>query len=138
MAEKSAQNLIDEIKRAEQQPRAADLRARHPLCRRTYGQLLADHSRRSPNSRPTVEELMEVPEVAPKSRKASLIFSPSRKSKTDQAPQDEGLKNDREAPGAGGCALRGENVRFTGALARRSRDEAGAEVLRHGGKCRGR
>jgi len=79
MAEKSAQNLIDEIKASKNNSLARLIYALgiRFVGERT-GQLLADHFASLPKlAEATVEELMEVPESAPKSRKASLIFSPS-------------------------------------------------------------
>ena len=140
MAEKSAQNLLDEIEASKNNSLARLIYAlgMRFVGERT-GQLLADHFASLPKlAEATAEELVEVPEVGPKvAQSIADFFSEPANQKLIQRLKDEGLKmtEKREAPED--TRFAGKTFVFTGALARRSRDEAGAEVTRHGGKVSG-
>src|SRR6266850_541158 len=140
MAEKSAQNLIDEIKASKNNSVARLIYALgiRFVGERT-GQLLADHFASLPKlAEATVEELMEVPEVGPKVAQSSAdFFSEPANQKLIKRLKDEGLKMTEKRQAPEDARFAGKTFVFTGALARRSRDEAGAEVLRHGGKVSG-
>jgi DNA ligase (NAD+) len=140
MAEKSAQNLLDEIAASKNNSLARLIYALgiRFVGERT-GQLLADYFASLPKlAEATAEELVEVPEVGPiVAQSIADFFSEPANQKLIKRLKDEGLKmtEKREAPED--MRLAGETFVFTGALARRSRDEAGAEVMRHGGKVSG-
>jgi len=140
MAEKSAQNLIDEIKASKNNSLARLIYALgiRFVGERT-GQLLADHFASLPKlAEATVEELMEVPEVGPKvAQSIADFFSEPANQKLIKRLKDEGLKMTEKRQAPEDARFAGKTFVFTGALARRSRDEAGAEVLRHGGKVSG-
>jgi DNA ligase (NAD+) len=137
MAEKSAQNLLDEIKASKSNSLA---RLIYALGMRFVGertaQLLADHFASLPNlAKATEEELVEVSEVGPKvAHSIADFFSEAANQKLIKRLEAEGLKmtGNRQAPED--TRFAGMSFVFTGALARRSREEAGAEVIRHGGK----
>jgi DNA ligase (NAD+) len=137
MGEKSAQNLLDEIKASKNKTLSRLIYAlgMRFVGERT-GQLLADHFASLPKlAKATEEELVEVSEVGPKvAHSIADFFSEPANQKLIKRLEDEGLKmtGNRQAP---------EDTRFaemsfvfTGGLARRSREEAGVEVMRHGGK----
>jgi DNA ligase (NAD+) len=140
MAEKSAQNLLDEIAASKNNSLARLIYALgiRFVGERT-GQLLADYFASLPKlAEATAEELVEVPEVGPiVAQSIADFFSEPANQKLIKRLKDEGLKmtEKREAPED--TRLAGKTFVFTGALARRSRDEAGAEVMRHGGKVSG-
>jgi DNA ligase (NAD+) len=137
MGEKSAQNLLDEIKASKNKSLARLIYAlgMRFVGERT-GQLLSDHFASLPKlAKATEAELVEVSEVGPKvAHSIADFFSEPANQKVIKRLEDEGLKmtGNRQAP---------EDTRFaemsfvfTGALSRRSREEAGVEVMRHGGK----
>jgi len=140
MAEKSAQNLLDEIKASKNNNLA---RLIYALGIRFVGertaQLLADHFASLPKlAEATVEELVEVPEVGPKvAQSIADFFSEPANQKLIKRLKDEGLKMTEKRQAPEDARFAGKTFVFTGALARRSRDEAGAEVVRHGGKVSG-
>jgi DNA ligase (NAD+) len=140
MAEKSAQNLLDEIAASKKNSLARLIYAlgMRFVGERT-GQLLADHfGDLTKLANANLEELVEVPEVGPKvAQSIADFFSEPANQRIIKRLKDEGLKmtEQREAPVD--TRLAGKTFVFTGALARRSRDEAGAEVTRHGGKVIG-
>jgi len=137
MAEKSAQNLLDEIATSKNNSLARLIYALgiRFVGERT-GQLLADHfGDLMKLAKANLEELVEVAEVGPKvAQSIADFFSEPANQKLIRRLKDEGLKmtEKREAPLD--TRLSGKTFVFTGALARRSRDEAGVEVTRHGGK----
>ena len=137
MAEKSAQNLIVEIAASKSNSLARLIYAlgMRFVGERT-GQLLAEHFASLPElAEATVEELEQVAEVGPKvAQSIADFFSEPANRKLIQRLKEEGLNmtEKREAPED--TRFAGKTFVFTGALARRSRDEAGAEVARHGGK----
>jgi DNA ligase (NAD+) len=140
MAEKSAQNLLDEIAASKNNSLARLIYALgiRFVGERT-GQLLADHfGDLMKLAKANLEELVEVAEVGPKvAQSIAHFFSEPANQKLIKRLKDEGLKmtEKREAPVD--TRLAGKTFVFTGALARHSRDEAGAEVTRHGGKVTG-
>jgi len=137
MAEKSAQNLLEEIKASKSNSLA---RLIYALGMRFVGertaQLLSDHFASLPNlAKATEEELVEVSEVGPKvAHSIADFFSEPANQKLIKRLEVEGLKmtGNRQAPED--TRFAGMSFVFTGALMRRSREEAGAEVMRHGGK----
>jgi DNA ligase (NAD+) len=137
MAEKSAQNLLAEIRASKNNSLARLIYAlgMRFVGERT-GQLLADHFASLPKlAKATEEELEEVPEVGPKvAHSIADFFSEPANQKLIKRLEDEGLKmtGNRQAPED--TRFAGMSFVFTGALARRSRDEADVEVMRHGGK----
>ena len=85
-----------------------------------------------------MEELEEVPEVGPKvAQSIADFFSEPANQKLIQRLKDEGLKMTEKRAAPEDTRFAGKTFVFTGALARRSRDEGGAEVARHGGKVTG-
>jgi DNA ligase (NAD+) len=137
MAEKSAQNLLDEIKTSKNSSLARLIYAlgMRFVGERT-GQLLADHfASLSKLAEASVEELVEVPEVGPKvARSIADFFSEPANQRLIKRLQGEGLKMTEKRQAPDDTRFAGKTFVFTGALARRSREEAGAEVMRHGGK----
>jgi DNA ligase (NAD+) len=137
MAEKSAQNLLDEIAASKGNSLARLIYAlgMRFVGERT-GQLLAEHFASLPKlAEATVEELEEVPEVGPKvAQSIADFFSEPANQKLIQRLKDEGLKMTEKRAAPEDTRFAGKTFVFTGALARRSRDESGAEVTRHGGK----
>ena len=138
MAEKSAQNLLDEIVASKNNSLARLIYAlgMRFVGERT-GQLLADHFASLPKlAEASVEELEEVSEVGPKvAQSIADFFSEPANRKLIQRLEKEGLKMTEKRAAPEDTRFAGMTFVFTGALARRSRDEAGAEVARHGGKA---
>jgi DNA ligase (NAD+) len=137
MAEKSAQNLLDEIASSKNNSLARLIYALgiRFVGERT-GQLLADHFGSLPKlAEATREELEEVPEVGPKVAQAIAdFFSEKPNRELIKRLAAEGLKMTEKRAAPEDTRFAGKTFVFTGALARRSRDEGGAEVVRHGGK----
>jgi DNA ligase (NAD+) len=137
MAEKSAQNLLDEIATSKNNSLARLIYALgiRFVGERT-GQLLADHFASLPKlAAASRVELEEVTEVGPKvAQSIADFFSEPANQKLIRRLAEEGVKmtEKREAPKD--TRFAGKTFVFTGALARRSRDEAGIEVTQHGGK----
>jgi DNA ligase (NAD+) len=137
MAEKSAQNLLDEIAASKNNSLA---RLIYALSMRFVGertgQLLAEHFASLPKlAEATAEELEEVPEVGPKvAQSIADFFSEPANRKLIQRLKDEGLRMTEKRAAPEDSRFAGKTFVFTGALERRSRDEGGAEVTRHGGK----
>ena len=140
MAEKSAQNLLDEIEASKKNSLA---RLVYALGIRFVGertaQLLATHFGSLEAIRDASEEqLTEVGEVGPKVA-ASIKEFFSEKANRDliKRLRDAGLKPKEEKPAVKDARLEGKTFVFTGSLERRSREEAGAEVAEHAGKVTG-
>jgi len=140
MAEKSAQNLIDEIAGSKNNSLARLIFALGiPFVGERTGQLLADHFASLPKlAEATVEALVEVPEVGPKVAQSIADFF-SEKANKDVVKRlaAEGVKMTEKRAAPEDTRFAGKTFVFTGALERRSREEAGAEVARHGGKVGG-
>jgi len=137
MAEKSAQNLLDEIAASKKNSLA---RLTYALGIRFVGertaQLLADHfGSMEELAKATEEELTNVTEVGPKVAEGILeFFSESANRKLIERLRAAGvnLKSERQAPKSAKFA--GKTFVFTGTLSHRSREEAEALVASHGGK----
>lgn len=136
-AEKSAQNLLDEIQASKKNSLARLIYAlgMRFVGERT-GQLLAAHFGSLPKlAHSSVEELTEVTEVGPKvAQSIAEFFSEPANQKLIKRLEDEGVNMVEKRQAPVDTRLAGKTFVFTGALARRSREEAGAEVVRHGGK----
>ena len=137
MAEKSAQNLIDEIAASKKNSLARLIYALgiRFVGERT-GQLLADHfGSMEKLADATAEELEGVREVGPKVAGGILeFFSESANRKLIDRLRSAGVNMEavRQAPKSAKFA--GMTFVFTGTLANRSREEAEALVTSHGGK----
>jgi len=140
MAEKSAQNLLEEI----------DASKKNSLARLIYalgiqfvgertGQLLAEHfSSLEELAAAKEEELEEVPEVGPKVA-ASIVefFSEPANRQLIKKLRKAGVHPTAEKRVVKSQKLTGKSFVFTGGLANRSREEAGELVTQHGGKVSG-
>ena len=140
MAEKSARNLLEEIQASKNNTLARLIYALgiRFVGERT-GQLLASHFASLPKlAEASMEQLEEVTEVGPKvAQSIADFFSEPANQKLIKRLKDEGLKMTEKREALESTRLAGKTFVFTGALARRSRDEAGAETMRHGGKVSG-
>ncbi|MGH9712998.1 MAG: NAD-dependent DNA ligase LigA [Candidatus Acidiferrales bacterium] len=140
MAEKSAQNLLDEIAASKKNSLA---RLIYALGIRFVGertaQLLSDHfGSMDKLAEAAEEELKEVTEVGPKVAEGILEFfseSANRKLIERLAAAGVNMKGERQAPKD--TKFAGKTFVFTGTLAHRSREEAEALVASHGGKAGG-
>jgi DNA ligase (NAD+) len=137
MAEKSAQNLLEEI--AESKKASLDRLINAlgiPFVGERTGQLLAEHFGSIEDlAGATEEQLYEVPEVGPKVASGILEFfsEPANRQllkKLDKA----GVRPRVEKREVKSQKLAGKSFVFTGGLANRSREEAGELVQQHGGK----
>jgi DNA ligase (NAD+) len=137
MAEKSAQNLLDEIAAS----KSNDLsRLIYALGMRFVGertgQLLAEHfGSISALAEADEQALTEVAEVGPKvAASITEFFSERANRKVIERLRAAGVdpKHERQAPVSN--RLAGQSFVFTGTLERRSREEAGESVIAHGGK----
>jgi DNA ligase (NAD+) len=137
MAEKSAQNLIDEIAASKKNSLARLIYALgiRFVGERT-GQLLADHfGSMAKLAEATAEDLEGVHEVGPKVAEGILeFFSETANRKLVERLRAAGVNMEvvRQAPKS--AKLAGMTFVFTGTLANRSREEAEALVASHGGK----
>jgi DNA ligase (NAD+) len=140
MAEKSAQNLLDEIAASKKNSLA---RLIYALGIRFVGertaQLLAAHfGSMDKLAHASEEELTNVTEVGPKVAEGILeFFSESANRKLIEHLRAAGvnMKEERAAPKSAKFA--GMTFVFTGTLVNRSREEAEALVAAHGGKAGG-
>ncbi len=138
MAEKSAQNLLDEIAASKKSTLA---RLIYALGIRFVGertaQLLADHfSSMDKLAEASEEELTGVTEVGPKVAEGILeFFSEPANRKLIEHLRAAGvnMKGERQAPKD--TKFAGKTFVFTGTLTHRSREEAEALVASHGGKA---
>jgi DNA ligase (NAD+) len=140
MAEKSAQNLLDEIAASKKNSLA---RLVYALGIRFVGertaQLLATHfGSLEAIAEASEEKLTEVGEVGPKVAAAITEFF-SEKVNRDliKRLREYGLKPKEEKLALKDKRLEGKTFVFTGSLERRSREEAGAQVAEHAGKVTG-
>ena len=136
MAEKSAQNLLDEIAASR----------KNELSRLIYGlgigfvgertaQLLAEHfGSMEKIADATAEELMEVHEIGPKVA-ASVVdfFSERANRKLIERLREKGVRMKEERRAITDHRLAGKSFVFTGTLEHHSREEAGQLVASHGG-----
>jgi DNA ligase (NAD+) len=138
MAEKSAQNLLDEIAASKKNSLARLIYAIGiQFVGERTAQLLAAHFASMEKLRDaTDEELLEVEEVGPKIAKGMREFfseSANRKLIDHLRAVGVNMKEERAAPKD--ARFTGMTFVFTGTLARRSREEAEALVAAHGGKA---
>jgi DNA ligase (NAD+) len=137
MAEKSAQNLLDEIETSK----------KNPLSRLIYalgiqfvgertGQLLAEHYFSIEElAAAKAEDLEAVPEVGPKvSASIAEFFSEAANRSILKKLYKAGLRPTAEKRELKSQKFAGKSFVFTGGLANRSREEAGELVQQHGGK----
>jgi len=137
MAEKSAQNLLEEIEASKKNHLA---RLIYGLGMRFVGertaQLLAGHfGSLEALANASEEDLTQVTEVGPKVA-ASIVefFSERVNRKIIDRLRAAGVDPKHERQALRSTRLAGKSFVFTGALARQSREEAGALVAAHGGK----
>jgi len=136
-AEKSAQNLLDEIQASKKNSLARLIYALgiRFVGERT-GQLLAEHfGSLQALAEATGEQLTEVTEVGPKvAASISEFFSERANRQVIERLRAAGVNPKHERTTPRSTRLAGRTFVFTGALARRSREEAGAQVVSNGGK----
>ena len=140
MAEKSAQNLIDEISASKSNSLARLIYAiGMPFVGERTAQLLAEHfCSMDKLASASAEQLMEVGEVGPKVAEGVLeFFSESANRKLIEHLKAVGInmKEQRAAPIS--AKFLGKTFVFTGTLANRTREAAEALVAAHGGKAGG-
>ncbi|MGA2483439.1 MAG: NAD-dependent DNA ligase LigA [Candidatus Acidiferrales bacterium] len=137
MAEKSAQNLLDEIEASKTRSLARLIYALgiRFVGERT-GQLLAEHFGSLEELAEAGEErLVEVPEVGPKvAASIAEFFSEAANRELIKRLKKAGVHPPEEKRRLKSQKFAGKTFVFTGALANRSRDEAGELVKEHGGK----
>ncbi|GAC1630754.1 MAG: NAD-dependent DNA ligase LigA [Candidatus Acidiferrum sp.] len=140
MAEKSAQNLLDEIEASKKNPLARVIYALGiQFVGERTGQLLAEHfSSLEELAEASQEQLEEVNEVGPKVA-ASIVdfFSEPANKRLIKKLDSVGLRPTAEKPKVKSNKLGGKSFVFTGGLANRSREEAEEIVKQHGGKIVG-
>jgi DNA ligase (NAD+) len=138
MAEKSAENLVEEIAASKKTSLARLIYALgiRFVGERT-GQLLAEHfGSMDKLAEAKIEELMEVGEVGPKvAEGVAEFFSENANRKLIEHLRAAGvnLKEERKSPK--GTKFAGKTFVFTGTLANRSREEAESLVAAQGGKA---
>jgi len=136
MAEKSAQNLLDEIEASKKNSLARLIYALGiQFVGERTGQLLAEHfSSLQEFAGATEEQLIEVPEVGPKVA-ASIVefFSEAANRQLIKKLEKAGVRPTAEKRVVKSDKLEGKSFVFTGGLANRSREEAGEIVKQHGG-----
>jgi DNA ligase (NAD+) len=140
MAEKSAQNLLEEIEASKKNSLARLIYALGiQFVGERTGQLLAEHfSSLEELAAAKEEELEEVPEVGPKVA-ASIVefFSEPANRQLIKKLRKAGVHPTAEKRVVKSQKLAGKSFVFTGSLANRSREEAGELVIQHGGKVSG-
>jgi DNA ligase (NAD+) len=140
MAEKSAQNLVEEVQASKKNPLSRLIFAlgMRFVGERT-GQLLAEHfSTLEELEAAKQEELEQVPEVGPKVAESIVeFFSEAANRKLVKKLRDAGVRPTAEKREVKSQKLAGKSFVFTGGLANRSREEAGELVQQHGGKVSG-
>ncbi len=137
MAEKSAQNLLEEIEASKKNSLERLIYALGiQFVGERTGQLVAEHfSSLEELAAATEEELEEVPEVGPKVA-ASIVefFSEAANRQLIKKLSKAGVHPTAEKRVVKSQKLAGKSFVFTGGLANRSREEAGEIVQQHGGK----
>src|ERR1700692_974869 len=140
MAEKSAQNLLDEIAASKKQPLSRLIYAlgMRFVGERT-GQLLAENfGSLEELAEAKAEDLEKVAEVGPKVSEAIVeFFGEPANRKLIKKLHAAGVRPTAEKREIKSQKFAGKSFVFTGALERRSREEAGELVLQHGGKLSG-
>jgi DNA ligase (NAD+) len=140
MAEKSAQNLLDEIEASKKNSLARLIYAVGiQFVGERTGQLLAEHfSSLEELAAAKEEQLIEVPEVGPKvAASIAEFFSEPANLKLIKKLQKAGVNPTAEKRKVKSDKFAGKSFVFTGGLANRSREEAGEIVQQHGGKVSG-
>jgi DNA ligase (NAD+) len=137
MAEKSAQNLLEEIEASKKNSLERLIYALGiQFVGERTGQLLAEHfSSLEELAAAKEEELEEVPEVGPKVA-ASIVefFSEPANRQLIKKLNKVGVHPTAEKRKVKSDKFAGKSFVFTGGLANRSREEAGEIVQQHGGK----
>jgi DNA ligase (NAD+) len=140
MAEKSAQNLLEEIEASKKNSLERLIYALGiQFVGERTGQLLAGHfSSLEELAAAKEEQLEEVPEVGPKVA-ASIVefFSEPANRQLIKELSKAGVHPTAEKRKAKSDKFAGKSFVFTGGLANRSREEAGEMVQQHGGKVSG-
>jgi DNA ligase (NAD+) len=140
MAEKSAQNLVEEVQSSKKNPLSRMIFAlgMRFVGERT-GQLLAEHfSTLEELEAAKQEELEQLPEVGPKVAESIVeFFSEAANRKLVKKLRDAGVRPTAEKREVKSQKLAGKSFVFTGGLANRSREDAGEFVQQHGGKVSG-
>jgi DNA ligase (NAD+) len=140
MAEKSAQNLLEEIEASKKNSLARLIYALGiQFVGERTGQLLAEHfSSLEELAAAKEEELEQVPEVGPKVA-ASIVefFSEPANRQLIKRLAKAGVRPTAEKRQVKSDKFAGKSFVFTGTLANRTREEAGAIVVEHGGKVSG-
>jgi DNA ligase (NAD+) len=140
MAEKSAQNLVEEIQASKKNPLSRLIFAlgMRFVGERT-GQLLAEHfSTLEDLEEAKQEELEQVPEVGPKVAESIVeFFSEAANRKLVKKLREAGVRPTAEKREVKSQKLAEKSFVFTGGLVNRSREEAGELVQQHGGKVSG-
>src|SRR6266567_806326 len=140
MAEKSAQNLLEEIEASKKNSLARLIYALGiQFVGERTAQLLAEHfSSLEELAAAKEEELMQVPEVGPKVA-ASIVefFSEPANRQLIKKLRKAGVHPTAEKRQVKSDKFAGKSFVFTGGLANRSREEAGEIVQQHGGKVSG-
>ena len=140
MAEKSAQNLLDEIAASKKSSLARLIYALgiRMVGERT-GQLLAAHfSLLEELASAKEEQLLEVGEVGPKVAAAiAEFFSEPANRQIIKKLEKAGVRPTAEKRVVKSQKFAGKSFVFTGGLANRSREDAGQLVMQHGGKISG-
>jgi DNA ligase (NAD+) len=140
MAEKSAQNLIDEIVASKKNSLARLIYAiGMPFVGERTAQLLAEHfCSMDKLASASTEQLMEVGEVGLKVAEGVLeFFSESANRKLIEHLKAVGLNMREERAAPLSAKFAGKTFVFTGTLANRTREAAEALVAAHGGKAGG-
>jgi len=138
MAEKSAQNLLDEIAASKTRSLARLIYGIGiPFVGERTAQLLAAHfGSMDKLAEASAEELTEVNEVGPKiAEGVREFFSESANRKLVEHLRAVGVNMKEERPAPKSAKFAGMTFVFTGTLAKRSREESEALVAAHGGKA---
>ena len=140
MAEKSAQNLLDEIEASKKNSLARLIYAIGiPFVGERTAQLLAAHfGSMKKIAEASAEELMEVTEIGPKiAEGVQEFFSERANVKLVERLEAAGVNMKEERAAPKGTKFAGMTFVFTGTLKKRSREEAEALVASQGGKAGG-
>jgi DNA ligase (NAD+) len=138
MAEKSAQNLLDEIAASKKNSLERLIYAIGiPFVGERTGQLLAQHfGSMDKLATASAEELLEVTEVGPKiAEGVKEFFSESANRKLIDRLRSVGVNMKEDRPAPKGAQLAGKTFVFTGTLENRSREQAEGLVRAYGGKA---
>jgi DNA ligase (NAD+) len=140
MAEKSAQNLLEEIEASKKNSLARLIFALGiQFVGERTGQLLAEHfSSLEELAEASEKQLIEVPEVGPKvAGSIAEFFSEPANLKLIKKLNKAGVHPTAEKRKVKSDKFAGKSFVFTGGLANRSREGAGEIVQQHGGKVSG-